>query len=231
MNENILKSILEEMLIEDFSQLGELPEHKFSRRHERNIKKIFGLYDSNTVSLHAKSVIYPEKTQPFRWNRRTVIIALVIVFLAALAGCAAVIYSLGGFKTDVQNDNTQLFPIDVEDCPQIIEHVYGLSNLPEGFELLEHFETDTMNYTSYINSVTEQTIVISQSVKTKFNPHYNTERFELEEIMIGEHTGVCLGEKSVVIAWDNGDYILEVLANLNKEEAINLAKNIKIIEN
>lgn len=231
MNENILKSVLEEMLIEDFSQFYGLPEHRFSRRHEHNMKKIFGLYESNTAKSRGKSVKSTESTRHFRWNRRTVIIAAVIIFLAALAGCAAVICSLGGFQTDVQSDNTQLFPVDVEGCRKTIEYVYGLSELPEGFELLEHFETDTIIYTSYLNSVTEQTIVISQSVKTEFHPHYDTERFELEEIILGEHTGVCLGRERVTIAWDNGDYILEISANLNKNDVLKLVKSTKVLEN
>lgn len=227
MNENILKSVLEEMLTEDFSQFGKLPEHKFSRRHKRNMKRIFVLYDNS--KSRGKSVKSSENTCRFRWNIRIVIIA-AIVFLSALAGCAAVIYSLGGFQTDVQSDNTQIFPIDIDGCPQTIESVYGLSELPEGFELLEHFETDTMIYTSYLNNDTEQTITIIQSVKAEFRPHYDTERFELKEITVGEHTGICLGDEHVTIAWDNGDYALEISANLDKEKTINLAKTIKIIE-
>lgn len=230
MNENIIKSAIEEMLIEDFLQFGRLPVHKFSRRHKHNMKKILGLYESNTIKPFVKPAKSSEGPRRFRWNRRTVIIALIIVFLAALAGCAAAIYSLGGFRLDVQSDNTELFLTDTENCPQTIEYVYVLKELPEGFMPLEHLESDTMVYTSYLNSDTKQTIVLCQTVKSQFSTHYNTEHFTLEEIMIGEHKGVCLGESRISIAWDNGDYVLDISANLDKKDVVEMAKNVKIVE-
>ena len=69
------------------------------------------------------------------------------------------------------------------------------------------------------------------AVKTEFHSYYDTERFELEEIMIGEHAEICLGGERVNIAWDNGDYILEISADLDKSDALKLAKSVKVLEN
>lgn len=138
---------------------------------------------------------------------------------------------LGGFRTDVHNDNTQFFPIDLTGCPQRIEEVYYLSELPSGFELLEESVSDISVFTIYVGSSGE-TIAFRQSVKTTFEPHYNTEHFSLEEVLVGNHLGIGLkGKKDCIIAWDNGDYILEILADLSKSETINLAKSAKVLKN
>lgn len=77
-----------------------------------------------------------------------------------------------------------------------------------------------------------ETITFPQSVKTAFEPHYNTENYKLEEISIGECLGTGLeGKKSYIVAWDNGDYILEISSDLSKSETINLDKSAKVLGN
>lgn len=232
MNEITLDEILVAAHDAEFSQYDNITEHRFSRKHNRAMKQIFKTYEKRTALLHNNIMDKRNVISHFRWNRKTVIVMLMVIFLAVLAGCAAIIYYLGGFRTDVQNDNTQLFPIDFTDCPQSIEEVYRLSELPNGFELLEESISDISVYTSYINSTTGQTITFHQSIKTVFEPHYNTEYSDLEEISIGEHKGIGLEGKMVyLIAWDNGDYILEISSNLSKSEVLNLAKCVKVLEN
>jgi len=196
------------------------------------MKRIFKAYEKRTIFLH-RDVMDKISAEPqFRWNRKTAIVMLMVIFLAALVGCTAIIYYLGGFRTDVHTDNTQLFPIDFTDCPQSIEEVYYLSELPNGFELLEENISDISVFTAYINSETGKTITFHQSIKTAFEPHYNTEYFDLEEISVDEHKGVSLEGKMVyIVAWDNGDYILEISANLPKSEVLDLAKSAKVLEN
>ncbi len=113
-----------------------------------------------------------------------------------------------------------------------VRRVSGKCIIPSDFELLEESISDISVYTAYINSATGQTITFCQSIKTAFEPHYNTEYSDLEEISIDEHKGIGLGGKmDYILAWDNGDYILEVWADLTKSETINLAKSTKVLEN
>lgn len=215
----------------EFSQYDHVPEHVFSRKHNRAMKRIFKAYEKRTAFLYSDVMDQRTAVPHFRWNRKTAIAVLALIFLAVLAGCAAIIYYLGGFRTDVYPDNTQLFPIDITDCPQRIEEVYYLPEIPSGFELLDEDITDISVFTSYVNSE-RKTITLHQSIKTAFEPHYNTEYFPLEEISIGEHIGIGLeGNTDYLVAWDNGDYILEVWADLPKSETINLAKSTKVLEN
>lgn len=232
MNEISLDEILTAAYDKEFSQYDNAPEHIFSRRHNRVMKRIFKIYEKRTAHLRQKIVEQRNEKAQFRWNRKTVTAILIVIILAALAGCTAAIYYFGGFKAEPDTDNTRLFPIELENCPQVIEAVYCLPELPEGFELLETVTSDATVYTAYINNETKQTITLLQTVKEYFAPHYNTEHSTLEEITVNEHRGVGLqGTQSYVAAWDNGDYILEVCGDLSKSEVINLAKTTKILEN
>lgn len=231
MNEISLDEILVAAHDVEFSQYDNAPEHVFSRKHDRAMKRIFNAYEKQTAFLHNDIVHKRSTVSHFRWNRKTALIMLTLIFLAVLEGCSAIIYYLGGFRTDVHADNTQLFPITLADCPQKIGEVYYLSGLPGDFELLEESKSDISVYTVYINSATGKTITFHQSVKTAFESHYNTEYSDLEEISIGENKGVCLeGKMDCIVAWDNGDYILEVWADLPKSETVNLAKSAKVLE-
>ena len=231
MNEITLDEILIAAHDAEFSQYDNGPEHVFSRKHNRAMKRIFKAYEKRIALLNSDVMDKRNVISHFRWNRKTVIVMLMVFFLAVLVGCSAIIYYLGGFKIDVHTDNTQLFPIDLTGCPQSIEEVYYLSEIPSDFELLEESISDISVYTAYINSATGKTITFHQSIKTAFAPHYNTENNKLEEISIGEHFGIGLeGNKSYIVAWDNGDYILEISADLSKSEVLNLAESTKVLE-
>ncbi len=231
MNEITLDEILVSAHDVEFSQYYNVPEHVFSRKHDRAMKRIFKAYEKKTAFLPNDVMHKESAVSHFRWNRKTVFIILMLIFLAVLVGCSAIVYYLGGFRTDVYTDNTQLFPIDFTDCPQKIEEVYYLSGLSEEFELLEESISDTSVYTSYINSAAGITITFHQSIKEAFEPHYNTEYSDLEEISIGENKGIGLeGKIDYIAAWDNEDYILEIWADLPKSEIINLAKSAKVLE-
>ena len=231
MNEITLNEILVTAHDAEFSQYDNITQHRFSRKHNRAMKRIFKAYEKQTAFLRNDIMYKRSAVSHFRWNKKTVIVMLMVFFLAVLVGCSAIIYYLGGFKTDVHTDNTQLFPIDLTGCPQSIEEVYYLSEPPSDFELLEESISDISVYTAYINSATGKTITFHQAIKTAFEPHYNTEYSDLEEISIDEHKGIGLGGKmDYIVAWDNGDYILEISADLSKSEVLNLAESTKVLE-
>lgn len=232
MKEIALDEILAAAHDAEFSRFDNSSEHIFSRKHNRAMKRIFKIYEKRTAPLR-QNVIHTESTKTqFRWNRKTAAVMLIIIFLAALAGCAMAVFHFGGFRAEPHSDNTQLFPINFEGCPQYIEEEYYLPQIPEGFELFDRSVSNFTIYTAYMNSETKQTISFCQSVKKAFAPHYDTENSTLEQISINEHEGVGLDWTiGYIAAWDNGDYILEVAGDLSKSEVINLAKSAKLLKN
>lgn len=99
------------------------------------------------------------------------------IFLgAALAGYAVMYFVSNSFRGKVNNDNTELFVINTENCPSTIEDIYYLSDLSDNFEVLSTNSTPFSEYISYQNKATGQTFSFTQWVKAVFgSSHYNTE--------------------------------------------------------
>ena len=155
---------------------------------------------------------------------------------AALAGYAVMYFVSNSFRGKVNNDNTELFVINTENCPSTIEDIYYLSDLSDNFEVLSTNSTPFSEYISYQNKATGQTFSFNQWVKAVFgSSHYNTEGQDFEEININGHYGVCLyfDLQSYIYAgvvWDSEDYILELSGDLTKKELIDLAKTAKVFK-
>ena len=234
MTESVLKSILEEYAEREWARYADVPEHVFSQKHNRSMKRVFRLYEKNTRKFRTYSASRP--MPKIKFTRKNIMLIMLIVFLAVLTGCAATYFMSQSFRGEVYSDNTELFPINLENCPTIIEEKYFLPEIPDGFEVYDTKSTPFSTYISFINKQTGQTISFSQHVKEGFDSiHFNTEKGELVEVEINGHYGLFLDvsdEENISsgVIWDNGDYILEVTGNLTKYEVINLAKSAEIYQ-
>lgn len=234
MSESILKSILEESAKLEWDKYENVPEHKFSLKHRLAMKRIFKLYEKNTRAIHSAAVSKPKR---FRLTRKTVLAAVVIAFLAALAGCTAAYFISQSFRGDVHKEFTRIFPINTANCPTTIEEKYYLPELPRGVEKVDEQSTSFFEYIKYKNSSTCQYISFSQRVKSEFGTtHFNTENHQIEEVDINGYIGLCVdfsdSERThSMLMWDNGDYILGISADFTKKELINLEKTTKVSEN
>ena len=160
---------------------------------------------------------------------------LIIILLTFLVGCvnAIVKFVSERFNGTVYEDNTQLFVINLDNCPQTIEYQYVITNIPEGFELIKTASSPITVYTLYFNSSTGQVITLKQCVKAEFSPHYNTEKNKFEEININDNIGLYIDLSSdtrnnSVLIWDNEDYIIEISADLDKNAALDLSNITKL---
>lgn len=232
MSESILKSILEESARLEWDKYENVPEHKFSLKHRLAMKRIFKLYEKNTRAIHSAAQL-----KRFRLTRKTALTAIVIVFLAALAGCTAAYFISQSFRGDVHKEFTRIFPINTENCPTTIEEKYYLSELPEGFEVLETDSTPYYEYALFKSTSTGQTFSFKQIVKSDFDTtHLNTEHHKIEEVCINGHVGLGIdfsdsNRTHSLLLWDNGDYILEISSDLPLNELYNLVKTTKNFEN
>ncbi len=233
MNENVFRQLLGEMIESEFAEFDNPPEWKFSLKHRLAMKRIFTRYERNVQNLKEKTI---ERTTPteqhytYRSFKQRLLIALCVVLLLTFLVGWIVVFVSKDFHGTVYEDNTLLSPVNLENAPQIIEYTYTLSSVPDGFELIETVPSPTNVYTKYKNNLTNQTIAFSQWVKSHYTPHINTEEHHtLEEIEINGSTGlyVDFSKKTYnhsLLIWDNGDYIIEVSADLDKKAAIELLK-------
>lgn len=238
MNENILKRILQEISDEEISEYRRQLSFKTSLRHRLAMKRIFARFEKNARRVPAVTAPCPDF--PFthvRPARKLIVLFAIIACAALLTGFMAVcrLFASNNFRGDIFSNHTKLWVADAESCPTTIEHIYYLSELPEGFEMVEQTTTSFDVDTAYENERLGH-IVFSQYVKSSFNICYNTEHHDIEEIEINGHSGLCIDfsddkHNFSLIAWDNGDYILEISGGLSKNDAIILAKSAEILNN
>ncbi len=236
MNENVFRQLLGEMIESEFAEYDNSPEWKFSLKHRLAMKHIFARYERNVQKLKEKSVeriALTEQQHTYHSFKQRLIIALCIVlFMTFLVGWVVVFVSKD-FCGTVYEDNTLLTPVNLENAPLTIEYTYTLNSVPDGFELIETDSSPTSVSAFYENSLTNQTIALSQWVKSHYTPHINTEHRILEEININGIAGLFVDFSSdtyicSLVIWDNGDYIIEISANLNKEDILKLSKINKL---
>lgn len=240
MNENILRDILLEVHEIECGVSDDLPDFKPSLRHRLAMKRIFARFDRNMRKLRntrstGETPIIERGTRRYSIKQRILITMLIIILLTFLVGCvnAIVKFVSEHFNGTVYEDNTQLFVINLDNCPQTIEYQYALTNVPDGFELIETLSSTTNVYTLYLNELTGQSITIQQWIKTHYTPHYNTEKRTFEENEINGTTVLFIDLSSdkrnnSVLIWDNGDYIIEISADLDKNSALNLLDIAKL---
>lgn len=236
MNEDVLRELLGEMIESEFAEYDNSPEWKFSLKHRLAMRRIFARYERNLQKLKEKSI---EKTAPteqphtYHSFKRSLIIALCIVFFMTFLVGWVVVFVSRDFHGTVHHEYTRLNAKNLENAPSTIEYTYTLNSVPDGFELIETNSSSTSVYAFYENSLTNQTIVFCQWVKSHYTPYINTEHYILEEIEFNGSIGLYVDfsketYNSSLLIWDNGDYIIEISADLDKEATIELSKINKI---
>ncbi len=236
MNEEVFREILEKAVMLEYAELDNEPDHKFSLKHRLAMKRIFARYERNVRKLRKKETTETTRVteyRPIRSLTRQLLIAVIMIFLAMFLVGWIVVYVSENFHGNVYREYTQLTAKNYNDCPQTIEYKYALASVPSGFEVEETGSSSVDVYTLYMNSSTKQTIQLRQWVKTSFESNYNTEHYNLEEVTINGGKALCIdfsdtAYKQTLIVWDNGDYIIEVLADLDKESTVNLSKINKV---
>ncbi len=236
MNEDIFREILEKAVLTEYAENDSTPDHKFSLKHRLAMKRIFARYERNVRKLRKKETTETTRVteyRPIRSLTRQLLIAVIMIFLAMFLVGWIVVYVSDKFHGTVYHDNTQLAAVEIENSPTSIEYKYALASVPDGFEVIDTNSSSIHAYTRYKNKQTGQGITLRQWVKSKFDPHYNTEQHHFEEISINGKSGVYIDFSDgtycqTLLLWDNEDYVIEILADLDKECTFNLSKIDKV---
>lgn len=221
---NSLMEVLEEVNRLDYAEFDNPPEHRFSRRSRKALKKL----------------LRPEPARrSIHWSRipvrKRIVLVLLIVLLAAV-GVTAGAVAIYGFKQERHREYTILRTVNADDCPKTIETVYYLPEIPEGYEFYKEDSGKRAIRISYINAETNISFVFDQMVKDRYKGYFDTERQDFEELDINGHYALYLDfsdseHDSGVIVWDNGDYILKISGNFTKSKLVELANSVKVLDN
>lgn len=225
MNEYLLEDVFEEAYKLDFAEHDNPPEHRFSLKHRIRMRKIFSLYKKNTKRYNAPLYKMGLKMS-MKW-------AIIVIILAALTVTAAAVTIT--FLRREHRDNTELFAANIEGAPTILEEVYHITAVPEGYECTTNNISKVDHTQIYTYKDTYVTFMFYQCVKSEYNKHYDNERGNLKETKLGNYPAILYiddSEKDEIISlivWDNGDYIFELVGCFSENDLRTLAESVQII--
>lgn len=217
--ENTIKNFGEDYI--DFSE-ETIIQHTFSKRFERKMARLI---------RQQKSFYFPMIRTPLR-RTVTIIVTVVIVLSTMVMSVSALREAFIRFITEAFNTHTEVQAIQDDTAPESFEDIYVITNIPDGFEIV--FQNDNITeapalITEYRNS--QQRIIFSQYIKSRYDVNVNTEGFEMVRIDINGNEGFMVDMiDNIYIAWDNGDYIFEIDSNVGKDILIDMAKSVQKVE-
>lgn len=196
--------------------------HEFSPKFEKKMQKLI---------RRERRFYFPLVKTPVR--RLVTIVVTVIIALSVLT------MSVGAFRNAFFHFLTEVFPThttvrssETASAPTDFRDVYELAEIPEGFELA--YKSKLAVETVYLHqryAKGDQYIILDQWIKSEYDVDINTEQSDAKPIEINGFEGFILNiGVDCMIVWDNGDYILEVAANIGKDALISLAESVKKVE-
>lgn len=219
--DDLIARALQDDLENDIAQYGSLPDHNFSFRFRRKMKKLLAGEKSGVCSRVPRLPL-----------KKSMKLALIVLVTAIITGAVFAVHLTRSFRGTVYSDNTHLFVVDPSGSPKRIQMAYRLSVVPEGYELYEVNDFDTVVYVVYKNSY-DDILIFEQNIKESFSSHINTEKGVLEETSVNGCDAVCIQFEyededhehytSSLVMWNNEKYILSLDGIMPKEEIVDLA--------
>ena len=111
--------------------------------------------------------------------------------------------------------------------PETIEDEYYISELPDGFIIGDTIRNDVSINISYFNE--DKYIFLSQYTKSVYEETFDNEHANFEKISdeSGQEYLKITTEADTTFIWDNGEYVLQIVSNFDKEDTLNLCKSTK----
>ena len=206
---------------EEFSKEKFETSEKFNKKMQKMIKSRSNIYYKATLTGLRRAIC---------------VIAAILTLMLSTLSVGAVREAIGDFFVKVFSTHDDISYNEQIDKPksyhETIEKIYELGYVPDGYELVD-YSADTNNV-SYMYFLDDKAIMFMQSTKSAYTVNVDNENsvksietYDNQEYMIYSSTN----SPDIVLIWDNGEYIFSLTGNLNKSEAIELCKSLKIKEN
>ena len=213
-----IENVFNERFERDMEEFRSTPPHVFSEQHKKKMAKLIKRQRKPYFKLICTT------------GRRVACIIVAIVAIAASTlSVKAVREAIFNFITKIFSDHTVVTVESgtAEGYPETIEEEYYISELPEGFERVDHSKMDNSVVSFYFND--DEYIIFSQYTKEYYESHYDNEQTTFEEKCLSNNQSYLIIESDAdtVFVWDNGEYILSIRSNLNKNIILELCKSTK----
>lgn len=200
---------------------NQVAKHRFSLGYIINRRKIIKDYEKS-MEKRNRSDGKPLRLKPvFRLN-----LIIIVVLLAVLASAAFAIYTIiSGFSFHTHPTHSVVEYLEIEAGKTAIEEEYYI---PETADLTI-VDTEKMSNLILIEYRYYDEIVEFSQQTTDYLFNINTEKSIVEEIAINGNKGfyIKMNEESF-ICWAQDGYILSLVGNIDKTNAVNLASCTKI---
>ena len=221
MNKSDFMTALENSFEKDCNELSELdvPQYEVSSKFKKKMEKL--------IKYQRKP--YFRLTCTAGRRAACIIVAVIVMSVSSLSATGAY-KTIYNFIVNTFSDHDEISYInDSDSYPETIEEEYVISNIPEGFELIEHHENENMVASVYLNE--DKYIIFEQTVKYGFtlshdNEYSTTENYTDEN---GQEYIIRITDSvDIFVLWDNGDYFFRISGNLDKESALNMCKSVTV---
>ncbi len=214
-----ISEVFESQLDEFLNSVDYDYEYEFSEKFERKMNKLIERRNKPYFNLICTT------------GRRAACIAVTIIILSASTlSVKAVREAIYDFIVNIFGNHTTVsVNINSEiDYPAIIEEEYEISNLPDGFELVDRNRDDGTIFSAYSNG--DQYIFFEQFVHDSYTVDFDNEHSEIEYYTdeSGQEYIIQNTEQDYCISWDNGEYVLKITSNLDKNNILYLCKSTKL---
>ncbi len=199
--------------------------HRFSMKYK--------LRKRTAIKAYRKSAEQPQEFdrsyRKISLSRKVVIAVLAVMLAAMLTGAGFVVtHYIGGLRAEQQSTHTDAFAMDWESAPKTLEKTYRIS-----YDL-DDYNKEVLNdsFMSYWENYTKDSYYINFLYFTKKsyqNARLNTEGTNIEERVVNglEALYFMSDDGGHCLIWDNGEYIFEMIFNVDYDFAVKVAESIK----
>lgn len=188
---------------------AEIPKHNFSKKHTEKMKKIFQQEPKENVH---------------KLSKKTIKILLIAAILLALT--ATTVFAIPAFREFAIkkfSDHFEFSVVDVQKAKKVKE--LSVNYVPNGYEMVDEV-VDSVIYKEYENE-NYRFCVRKYEIDGDFG--LDNEQYVIEQIKINNMDAVYyyLEDEYRGVLFNDGKYAFIVDGNINKEELVKIAQNVK----
>lgn len=207
------------------SKYGSMPEHKFSRRFERKMRRI--IRDADRTA---------EQKRFIGITKKAAAVLLIVILGVAITTVSVDAYRESFMKyiakiTRRSTDYDFSVTTDKYYYADLSKTVYGY--IPEGFEKYEELHNSDMICQVEFRKDAENHYYLNFTVLTSdgaAGTSVDTEGSELSELMInGEEAIMNLKDGYCTLIWSHRNVLCQLYGTVSKEDAVKIGENTKLV--
>lgn len=194
--------------------------HEFSPEFEKKMKKLINRRNKPYYKIINTA------------GKRTACAAVVVLIVSSVTimNVEALRNAFSDFFINIYEKFSTVQPVEDDSAPETLEEIYAITYNLNDFEVVYNKENE---YSYYITYAKDDTVIyFSQYTKEMYDSNVNTEDAEILTIDINGHEAIYFTDNQNYnhLIWDNGDYIISLGSNINKNILIKMAKSVQKVE-